>query len=90
MSQDVENKHLSTPLTTVFDISSRSRIAGMPREETAISEAFEIIMTCIHRQLRQLSLFHVFADNKSSNYIVRTDGLAKVGGIWLKGLCNNF
>ena len=55
-------------------------MAGMPIEETSITEAFKIRMTCIRSQLQQLSLFHVFTDNKSSNLIVRTDDLAEVGG----------
>lgn len=52
----------------------------MPMEETSITEAFKIRMTCIHRQLQKLNLFHVYTGNTSSNHIVRTDGLAKVGG----------
>lgn len=52
----------------------------MPTEESATNEAFKIRMTCIH------SLFHVFTDKKSSDRIVRRDGLAEVGGIWLKAL----
>lgn len=55
-------------------------MAGMPMEEASITEAFKIRMTCIHRQLQKLSLFHVYTGNTSSNHIVRTDGLAKVGG----------
>lgn len=35
-------------------------MAGMPMEEASITEAFKIRMTCIHRQLQKLSLFHVY------------------------------
>jgi len=65
-------------------------MAGMPTEETATTEALKLGMTCIHRLLQQLSLFHVFTDNKSGNRIVRGDGAAEVGGIRLKALCNHF
>lgn len=40
-------------------------MAGMPTEETSTTEAFKIRMTCIHTQLQQLNLFHVFTANKS-------------------------
>lgn len=55
-------------------------MAVMSTEESAITEAFKIRMTCTH------SLFHVFTDNKSSNCIVGKDGLAEVGDIRLKAL----